>query len=316
MVMCQAGLFNNCNGSCKFCLLKDETFFTMDEIYAEIDKTIANIRYIAQQEDNWTTKFSDGISVLGGELFYMTDPTYKKKLMELIDVIIDEVLLKSPNPCVKFSTVTNGYYDPNNLLFPVIDRIVERAGIHYVDLNVSYDLDYRFKDEAHAKRVRDTINAIHDRYNYVVGVQMILTQNLIDRMVHEGWRPKKFVEENVPGCQLTLLYPHPIQRGNDFSGAQNLEGFNFTRSSFIKAMQILKTEDPVVYESFYRSTHNSSVYKHTMLYEKKSSGTPEQMPRLCDGKEIKNRKCGHSVLYQCYSDSRRCMLCDLEGVGE
>lgn len=315
MAMCQAGLFNNCNGSCKFCLLKDEQFFTMDEIYSEIDKTIENIRFIAKQPENWTNKYSDGISILGGELFYMTDPKYKAKMMELIDVVIEEVLKKSPNPNVKFSTVTNGYYDPNNLLFPVIDRIADAVGIGHIDVNMSYDLKYRFKNEAHEKRVRDTINAFHDRYDYIVGVQMILTQDLIDKIIYEGWRPKKFIEENMPGNQLCLLYPHPIHRGNGFSGAQNLDGFNFTRSSFIKAMGILRTEDPKTYESFYRSTHNSAVFKYTMLYEKKESGDSAQAPRLCDGKEIANRRCGHSILYQCYSDTRRCMLCDLEGVG-
>lgn len=315
MPMCQAGIFNNCNGSCKFCLLKDKTFFTMPEIYEEIDKTIKNIKFIGQQEDNWTNTFSDGISILGGELFYMTDEKYKKKMMELFQVVIDEVLLKSPNPNVRFSTVTNGYYDPNNLLFPVVDMISDAVGIQHVDVNVSYDLMYRFKNEEHEKRVRDTINAFHDRYNYIVGVQMILTQNLIDKILYEGWRPKKFIDDNMPGNQLCLLYPHPIQRGNDFSGAQNLPGFNFTRSSFIKAMQVLRTEDPKTYESFYRSTHNSAVYKYTMMYEKKEYGTAEQTPRLSDGKEIINRRCGHSILYQCYADNRRCMLCDLEGVG-
>lgn len=314
-MMCQAGLFNNCNGSCKFCLLKDEYFFTMEEIYDEIDKTIQNIHFISTQPENWTNKFADGISILGGELFYMTDAKYKAKMMELFNTVIDEVLLKSPNPNVKFSTVTNGYYDPDNLLFPVIDLFKERVGLGHVDVNFSYDLLYRFKDEKHEKRVRDTINAFHDRYGYIAGVQMILTQNVIDKMIYEGWRPQKFIDENLPGNQLCLLYPHPIHRGNGYTGAQNLPLFNFTRSSFIKAMQILRTEDPKTYESFYRSTHNSAVFKYTMLYEKKEAGDAAQLPRLCDGKEIVNRKCGHSILYQCYSDSRRCMLCDLEGVG-
>ena len=314
-MMCQAGIFNNCNGSCKFCLLKDEKFFTMDEIYAEIDRTIENIRFIAKQPENWTNKFSDGISILGGELFYMTDEKYKQKMMELIDVIINEVLLVSPNPNVKFSTVTNGYYDPENLLFPVIDKIVNAVGTHHIDVNFSYDFKYRFKNEEHEKRVRDTINAFHDRYKYIAGVQMILTQDLINMIVNDGWRPSKFIGDVLPGNQLCLLYPHPIQRGNGFSGAQSLDGFNFTRSSFLKAMQILKTEEPQVYESFYRSTHNSAIFKYTMLYEKKEAGTSTQEPRLCDGKEIPNRTCGHSSLYQWYADGRRCMLCDLEGVG-
>ena len=62
--------------------------------------------------------------------------------MELIDVIIEYVLKVSPNPHCKYSTVTNGIYDPA-FLYRVIDRIVSEVGIEKVDVNFSYDLKYR-----------------------------------------------------------------------------------------------------------------------------------------------------------------------------
>ena len=34
-------------------------------------------------------------------------------------------------------------------------------------------------------------------------------------------------------------------------------------------------------------------------------------PKLSDGKEIINPNCNHSVLYQCYKDSDKCILCDI-----
>ena len=34
-------------------------------------------------------------------------------------------------------------------------------------------------------------------------------------------------------------------------------------------------------------------------------------PHLTNGKEILNKVCGHSILYQCYADSNKCMFCDL-----
>ena len=37
-----------------------------------------------------------------------------------------------------------------------------------------------------------------------------------------------------------------------------------------------------------------------------------QQPVLSDGKETLNPKCGHSILYKCYSDSDKCILCDLK----
>ena len=52
MVMAQCGVFNNCNGNCKFCLIKDEEFFSIEDIYTELDRVKDNIRFIAQQNDN------------------------------------------------------------------------------------------------------------------------------------------------------------------------------------------------------------------------------------------------------------------------
>jgi hypothetical protein len=37
----------------------------------------------------------------------------------------------------------------------------------------------------------------------------------------------------------------------------------------------------------------------------------KQQPRLTNDKRAINKKCNHSQLYQCYSDSKNCMLCDL-----
>ena len=142
---------------------------------------------------------------------------------------------------------------------------------------------------------------------------MIVTQDVVD-MYLNGWRTTETIHELFPGNIITFLYPHPIHRGNNYAGVKNLENFNFTRSSFLKFLSLLKTEEPSVFESFLHSTRNSAVFKYTMMYEKMRGGTVDQIPRLSDGKEIMNSFCNHSVLYQCYSDSEKCMLCDLEGI--
>ena len=316
MSMIQYGIHSKCNGFCQFCLIKDETVLTMDEIYDELRRVKANISFIASQEKNWTNEYQHGISLLGGELYFIQDETYKKLFLEVIDAIIEEVLLKSPNKQVKFSTVTNGFYDPNWLLYPTIDKINDAVGVNHVDVNFSFDLDYRFKDEKHKQLVIDNINDFHKRYDYSVCAQMILTQKIIDRILNEGWRPSKYTEETFPGNQISFLYPHNINRGNKFQGARNLDGFFFSRSSFIKAMRILKNEEPIVFESFVKSTRNSAVFKPTGLYYKGDSGWDEQEPIYTDGKEVVNKLCpvNHSILYNCYTDSDRCMLCDVEAI--
>ena len=316
MTMVQYGIHSKCNGSCKFCLIEDKTVLTMEQIYVELERVKENIKFISTQEDNWTNAFKDGISLLGGELYFIQDEKYKKLLLEVIDVVVEEVLKKSSSKFVRYSTVTNGYYDPEWLLYPVVDKIAEAVGMEHVDVNFSFDLDYRFHSEEQKQKVLKTINDFHERYNYCACVQMIMTQKVIDRILNEGWRPTEFTEENFPGNQLTFLYPHGIHRGNDFCGERFLDGFFFSRDSFLKAMRVLKNEEPYIFESFVKSTRNSAVFKPTGLYFKGDTGWSEQSPILTGGKEVVNRNCPlkHSNLYNCYVDCERCMLCDLEAI--
>ena len=313
MAMVQLGLHSLCCNKCDFCLIEENHLDQMDDILVEIERAKENIKYIDSCKNNWSNKYSDGISLLGGEIFFVKDERYKKAILELIDVIIEYVLKPSKNPKCRFSTVTNGMYDPEWMLFPVVDKIVDAVGLEYVDVNFSYDFKYRFHTEAARKMCEDTINAFHKRYNYTCGIQMIITQDVVDRYLN-GWRTTDLINEAFPGNMISFLYPHPIHRGNHYAGEKNLEGFNFTRKSFLKFLTVLEKEEPRAFESFLYSTRNSAIFKYTMMHEKLSAGTIDQNPRLSDGKEIINKKCNHSVLYQCYSDTDKCMLCDLESL--
>ena len=313
MAMVQLGLHSKCCNKCDFCTIEENHLNQIDDILVEIERAKENIKFIDSCEENWSNKYSDGISLLGGEIFFIKDEKYKQAILELIDVIIEYILKPSKDPNCRFSTVTNGMYDPEWLLFPVIDKIVDSVGIQYVDVNFSYDFKYRFQNESSRKLCENTINAFHKRYDYSCGIQMIVTQDVVD-MYLNGWRTIDTVNKLFPGNMISFLYPHPIHRGNNYAGEKNLDRFNFTRSSFLKFLSILKKEEPRVFESFLYSTRNSSVFKYTMMYEKMDSGTIDQRPRLSDGKEIINEVCNHSVLYQCYSDTNNCMLCDLEGM--
>ena len=177
--MVQYGIWSNCSNKCDFCLIEKHYYRTPDQMVSYLQTVIDNVKI-----QDWSNKFSDGISLLGGELYFITDKSVQDKFMELIDTIIDYVLKVSKNPNCKYSTVTNGIYEPS-FLYRVIDRIVEKAGIQYVDVNFSYDLKYRFHSEESKQQCLQNIIDFHKRYNYRIGVQMILTQYLID-MINNG----------------------------------------------------------------------------------------------------------------------------------
>ena len=118
----------------------------------------------------------------------------------------------------------------------------------------------------------------------------------------------KFEQEEAPGNMICLLYPHKVRTG------KVLEDFFFKRKDFLDFMKYLRTENIDCYRAFIDSTKNSSTFKWTGMYEK--NGDYTQKPLLTGDKEIINPKCGHSILYQCYSDSDKCMMCDINNMKE
>ena len=300
--MVQYSIWSNCCNNCDFCLRKERIPYSREKQLLTLRRTRKNLDFV-----DWKDKFSDGISLLGGELYYIEDKELQDEFMLLIDDIIEKVLKVSPNPNVKYSTVTNGIYSPE-FLYRVIDRIIDKVGIQAVDLNFSYDLKYRYKNEERRKLVLKNINDFHQRYNYKVGVQMILTQYVIDMWKRGEFDVNKFIDENIPGNTLCFLYPHPIETG------LNLTDFNFKRRDLFDFLKYLKEANYFVYVSFMLSTMNSCSYKYTGLKNRTSLDFTEE-PKFTDGKEILT-ECGHSILYRCYTDSDKCLLCDLMAFDE
>ena len=298
----QYGLVPNCNNNCKFCLRMNREVWSKERIIKEIRATRENIKIL-----DWKNTFADGISLLGGELYFFTDKDIQDEFMLLIDDIIDNILFVSTSPKCRYSTVTNGMYDPA-FLFRVIDRIKERTGdMRFIDVNFSFDFKYRYPSEEKKQLALENIKKFRDRYDYRVGVQTILTQYMIDDIMSGKLDLHKFIDEEISGCNFCFLYPHPIHSGF------TLDDFFFKRDDFLNFCIYLKEEFPQIYANMYSSTSVSGTYKYTGLREK--NGDTNQQPILSDGKE-EITECGHSALYRCYSDSDECMLCDLEILGD
>lgn len=297
--MVQYSVWANCCNACDFCLRLERDAYTYERQLQSIKFIRNNINYI-----DWKDQFSYGISLLGGELYYITDNKLQSEFLLLIDDIIEKILKVSKNPECKYSSVTNGLYNPK-FLFQVIDKIKDSVGLSKVDLNFSYDLKYRYKSIEDQELVKSNIKKFHERYNYCVGVQMILTQYIINLIKNNKLDLNELIETDLSGNMLTFLYPHPIRTG------KNLDDFFFTRKDFLWFLSYLKNKNYQVYLNTIYSIKNSAIFKYTGYKHKNLTNKYEQQPVLSDGKEILNKKCGHSILYQCYSDTDKCILCDI-----
>jgi len=298
--MVQYGVWPNCCNACKFCLRLERIPYDKQTQLFWLDAIKKNIDCI-----DWKNKFSYGISLLGGELYYITDIDLQTSFLELIDIIIEKILKVSTNLECKYSTVTNGLYQPD-FLYKVCDKIVNSVGIDKLDINFSYDFKYRFKNETDAQLVLKNINDFHNRYNYIVSTQMVLTQYVIDMWKNHKTLVSDFIKDKIPGNHLSFLYPHPIHSGFE------INDFNFKRSDLLQFLIYLRSDCYNTYASFMHSTKNSCIFKYTGLMGRiKSKVDYNQQPVLTDGKEILT-DCGHSELYRCYSDCDKCVLCDLK----
>lgn len=299
----QYGIWPNCCNACDFCLNLREAFYGVEEQINMIKNVRHNIRLL-----DWKNTYYHGISLLGGELYFVKDKGIQEEFLGLIDDIIELVVCKENGPLCKYSTVTNGLYDPE-FLFKVLDKFEEKGLMSAVDLNFSYDLKYRFKTEERKKLCEDNIVKTVERYpDLKVNVQMILTQHLINEY-NKNNNILKELEEKLHIESINLLFPHKHNTG------KTLVDFYLKRSDFLKFLYELNNRDHKKVRQFVDSIVNVDDNALIGLYRRdkieKNEINIDQLPMKEDNKTVINPKCGHSTLYQCYEDSDKCMFCDI-----
>ena len=66
--MVQYGVWSNCCNACDFCLREERIPYTRKRQFEMLELIKHNINYV-----DWKNQFDCGISLLGGELYYITD---------------------------------------------------------------------------------------------------------------------------------------------------------------------------------------------------------------------------------------------------
>jgi hypothetical protein len=304
MAMVQYGLWSNCTNNCDFCLLKDREYKSEVERLNMISSIRENIHCL-----DWKTQFADGISLLGGEIYYTESNKIKVAFLELIEDIIKTIIL--PNPKAIYSTVTNGIYDSKILLEPTLDLFIKYGVLDQVDINFSWDLKYRFHNEFSLQQMLKNVNLVYDKYQLIPTVQTCLTQYLIDAHLNNTFNLFDYQAKFFPHTRLALLYPHKINTG------KIITDFFFTRESLFKFIKYLKAMNKnELIQHLIQSVTNSSQFKYTGLWKRDSLYSKKQdIEEIQQVPTLENKQvlldCGHSDMYRCYTDSDKCLLCDL-----
>ena len=120
--------------------------------------------------------------------------------------------------------------------------------MNHVDVNFSYDFKYRFHTEESRQRCIETINAFHDRYNYHCGVQMIVTQDVVN-MYLNGWRTYHTInEESLDKCKKGVVILN-TSRGALVDASALLEGIK-SRKVGAACLDVYEEESDIFFEDY------------------------------------------------------------------
>ena len=72
--MVQYSVWSNCCNNCDFCLRRERIPYSREKQLLSLRSIRKNLDYV-----DWQNKFSDGISLLGGELYYIEDKELRYK---------------------------------------------------------------------------------------------------------------------------------------------------------------------------------------------------------------------------------------------
>jgi hypothetical protein len=296
MRMLQYLLWTNCNNNCKFCIRGDKS-----DAYTNTSDMITSVKraYTSIKTQDWS-KYDGGISVIGGELFYVTDQKLQAELLLLFKLICEEILTKREN--THLVLITNLIYDVTFL--ENVLNIFRSFGVEsQVQLHTSFDIKYRYKNTEDQNLYFNNIKRLRSTYpNIKITVQCIVTQYFIDAVTTRVFEIESF--EDTYDVKFALLVPLKSNL------SIQLQDFFPKRREFINFLVKLATDNPLVFRQFV----NSAKYAFTSKDFIDTQNDEELIPSNSAILYPDVLKCGHSDIYLCYSDSDNCMLCDIEAL--
>lgn len=278
-------IWHDCPNKCAFCSLGIYRKITSD------DEKISNINKVIEIIKKLDKKY-DEIALIGGELFTELNENVKNKFIELLNVVIEY----NPRKCYIMSSLLN----ESSLIKDVIETFKNNKDI--LMINTSWDKAFRF-NEHNYEVWKKNIKFLEDN-NIQIHYETILTEKMIQSFLNDDQETLDILLKNVD-----------IIRPSDSNGYDNkkLDGFFPKRSSFIKFLHKLKLFNRRLYDNLFALNQRASTLYIIPLNMRKDRDAESYLE---DVDEVPQEKCGHSKIYNCFSDSNGCIICDMEAYKE
>ena len=277
--------WNDCNNNCKFCWQRLKA-------KSNTKQRLEAIKLIKEDMCNLNIPYEQNqILFVGGELFFEQDNDTKEALYDLFEYLFDLMY----NEKVSRSYLnTNLLYNPEYLLFPVLDMALSKNLLDRLNFTTSGDETDRFvgiKGEEKRALFYENLKRLRNLYPEMnIMVNLILTKQFCDSVLNGKFDINEY--EKKHGVIMNVI-PY-IKLKNDERTPSREEVF----STLIR----LNSQQPG-YLKRVCDNHTTHPIRKLLHYE-----NGKLVNVSCD-----LNPCGHAMNFtRCYNNSESCFACDIK----
>ena len=290
----QIELWLDCKNKCDFCCLGEYTHpTTVDYKTQTIKKAIEYFHLIDWQKYN-------EFAIIGGELFATK---FTDSLKNIFNIFLNEIVLQIKKGNIKKFYIMTSLIFTNDYFFEILNLFKKENIQDYIMINTSFDTKYRFNDNK-KKIFYNNIKSIKES-NFPIHFEIILSDFFLDSYINKDSELYEILDNYI----VDLLRPTV-----PWKGSKNNTPIDFfpKREKFLKFLPLLKKQHPHIHEKLLSmDTRAENIY--TTINNKTIERDKEN---YIDAKDHILSECGHDSLYKCYSNSDKCIVCDIKKFNE
>ena len=303
MKMLQFELWKDCSNNCSFCWNRDLIHLTTPK-----EKKIEHINYVLSKLEEDLSEY-DVVSIIGGEFFegQIKEPEVKEAFIKLIYKFVE--LLKYWKVEQVFIMLSLMRKDESDLE-EIIEIFKNEGVLNRVLWCTSYDEKGRFHTKEQKQIWFNNIEKYRKQY-LRIHVEMIMTEPMIKALISEKVKLSYFDEL---GVSVDFIRPrvHTSISHVDKTKEETIKLVPFIypkRNTFLQFLSYLQKYYPNKLTNLY----SMEIRAFDVVLVSENRIMHRDVEHYIEDKELDHiMSCGHSDKFAGYSDSDKCMVCDIK----